>query len=418
MGDTPIFWFNPRGQAFDTRDYDGGQRTSPLCADRSSLVTRRSGVANAHTGFSQLQTLGDMAWAGNEMLWDRYFFSGMNWGAATLPLTGAQQAYATHDAAVGALIAADSTAKHPLMNPRMIPFDPAFSSTRRDELKDYSKIAAHLAVEGGFNVNSTSERAWRAVFSTLRAATIQYAENGSVRTQKADNAFSRFTIPSAKASSLWEGGFHNLSDPQIDALAKAMVEQVRERGPFMGLADFVNRRLDNGKGSAGTDVGVLGALQAAIEKAGLNDRSQVSNPATASNLEHRNYQVAGSSKSFSTYVGTPGYVMQADILSTLGSNLRARSDTFVIRSYGESRDTTGKVLARAWCEATVQRTPQWTTPTDIEPTLTDPSYSGTNPAGDIVVRPWRANPAFPAENKKFGRIYQLIDFRWLNSSEI
>jgi hypothetical protein len=342
----------------------------------------------------------------------------MNWGGATLPLTGAKQAFATHDAAVNALLGSDSSTKHPLMNPRMILFDPAHSTSRRDELKDYSKIAAHLAVEGGFNVNSTSERAWRAVFSTLHAATVSYAKNGSLNTQKADNAFSRFAIPTDKASSLWEGGFHNLSDKQIEALAEAMVVQVRERGPFMGLADFVNRRLDTGKGSAGTDVGVFGALQAAIEKAGLNDRPEVSNPVTASYIEHRNYQVAGSSKALSTYVGAPGYIMQADILSALGSNLRARSDTFIIRSYGESRDTSGKVLARAWCEATVQRTPQWALPTDIEPTITDPSYSGSDPAGDKVVRPWRANPALPAENKKFGRIYKLVDFRWLNPSEV
>lgn len=496
-GDTPLFWFNPRGQAFDTRDYDGGQRTSPLwdskvipvgdlselqlvanpagngfwgdshtaingstrvvlyevpqvpltspaqlqhadfsltgsggslmlgnsfahpgIANLNSIVTRRGGVSNSHTEIAQLQALGDMAWAGNEMLWDHYFFSGMNWGGATLPLASATQAYSTHDAAVNALLAGDATSKHPLMNPRVILFDPAYSSTRRDELKDYAKIAAHLAVEGGFNVNSTSERAWRALFSTLRAATVSYADNGSMRTQKIDNAFSRFTIPSAKAASLWEGGFHNLSDQQIEDLALAMVGQVRERGPFMGLADFVNRRLDNGRGSAGTDVGVLGALQAAIEKAGLNDRSAVSNPTTASGIEHRTYNVAGTSKPFSTYVGTPGYVMQADILSALGSNLRARSDTFVVRAYGESRDATGKVLARAWCEATVQRTPQWTLATDIEPTITDPSYSGANPAGDVVVRPWRANPAFPEENKKFGRVYKPVAFRWLHSSEI
>ncbi len=496
-GDTPLFWFNPRGQAFDTRDYDGGQRTSPLLdtsvipigdlselqlvanpagngfwgdshtalngstrvvlyevpqvpltspaqlqhadfsltgsggslmlgnsfahpgiADLESIVTRRSRVPNAHTEISQPQTLADMAWAGNEMLWDRYFFSGMNWGDASLPLNGATQEHPTHDAAVNALLAADNDTSYPLMNPRMVLFDRAYSSTRRDELKDYAKIAAHLAVEGGFNVNSTSERAWRAMFSTLRSATVNYANNGSLRTQEVDNAFSRFTIPAAQASNLWEGGFHNLSDQQIEDLAEAMVEQVRERGPFMGLADFVNRRLDSRKGSAGTDVGVLGALQAAIEKAGLNDRPEVSNPATAGYIEHRSYQVAGSSKSFSTYVGTPGYVMQADILSALGSNLRARSDTFVIRAYGESRDDSGKVLARAWCEATVQRTPQWTVPTDDEPTVTDPSYSGTNPDGDVVVRPWRANPSFPAENKKFGRVYKMVDFRWLNSSEV
>jgi type II secretory pathway pseudopilin PulG len=496
-GDTPLFWLNPRGQAFDTRDYDGGQRTSPLFDSRvmpigdlselqmvanpsgngywgdshtamngstrvvlyevpqvpltspaqlqhadfsatgsggslllgnsfahpgiaylDSIITRRKGVPNAYSDYSEFQTLADMAWAGNEMLWDRYFFSGMNWGASNLPLTGASQAYATQDAAVDALLAADPKAKYPLMNPRMVLVDPAHSSTARSELKDYAKIAAHLAVEGGFNVNSTSERAWRAMFSALRAATISYAENGSVRTQQADNAFSRFTIPTAKASNLWEGGFHNLSDQQIEDLAEAMVGQVRERGPFMGLADFVNRRLDNGTGAAGTDVGVLGALQAAIEKAGLNDRPEVSNPTTAGNMEHRNYTVAGTQKRFSTYVGTPGYVMQADILSALGSNLRARSDTFVIRAYGESRDATGKVLARAWCEASVQRTPHWLVPTDAEPAITDPTYSGANPKGDVVVRPWAANPAFPETAKNFGRAYRLVAFRWLAPSEI
>lgn len=496
-GDTPLFWLNPRGQAFDTRDYDGGQRTSPLwdskviplgdlselqlvanpagngywgdghtalngssrvvlyevpqipltspaqfqhadfsltgsggslmlgnsfahpgIANRGSIVTRRSRPANGHTEFGQLQTLADMAWAGNEMLWDRYFFSGMNWGEATLPLNGSKQAYASHDTALDALLAADPARKHPLMNPRMILFDSSHSSTRRNELKDYARIAGHLAVEGGFNVNSTSERAWRAMFSTLRDATVSYASNGSVRTDQADNAFSRFSIPTAKASSPWEGAFHNLSDKQIGDLAKAMVEQVRERGPFMGLADFVNRRLDSGRGASGTDVGVLGALQAAIEKAGLNDRAAVSNPATASYIEHRAYQVAGSAKTFSTYVGTPGYVMQADILSALGSNLRARSDTFVVRAYGESRDPSGNVLSRAWCEATIQRTPQWMTPTDTEPTIINPSYSGSNPAGDVVVRPWLANPAFPEDNKKFGRRYKVVDFRWLNSAEV
>lgn len=495
--DTPVFWLNPRGQAFDTRDYDGGQRTSPLfdsrvfpigdlseiqlvanpagngfwggghtasngsmrvvlyevpqipltspaqlqhadfsltgsggslvlgnsfahpgIADRGSIISRRNRVANAHTDFNQLQTLADMAWAGNEMLWDRYFFSGMNWGSSNLPVLGGTQAYTTQDTAINALLAGNPAAKYPLMNPRMQLLDRVYSSARRDDLKDYAKIAAHLAVEGGFNVNSTSERTWRALFSTLRSAAISYADKGNARTGKVDNAFSRFTIPSAGASNLWEGGFHNLTDKQIEDLAKAMVEQVRERGPFMGLSDFVNRRLDAGRGRLGTDVGVLGAMQAAIEKAGLNDRPAVSNPVTAGYIEHRNYQVAGANKSLGTFIGTPGYVMQGDILSALGSNLRARSDTFVIRAYGESRDANGRVLARSWCEATVQRTPELIEPTTIEPTILDSSYTGNNPAGDVVLRPWRANPALPASAKKFGRDYQIVDFRWLSPSEI
>ena len=159
--------------------------------------------------------------------------------------------------------------------------------------------------------NSTSKNAWKSVFSTLRNAEINYNDDGSLETENAANAFSRFTIPVAKNADSWNGGFHELTNDDIDKLAEAMVEQVKERGPFMGLADFVNRRLDSQPGNKGTDVGVLGALQAAIEKAGLNDRPEIDNPVSASNIEHKTFSVAGDSKNLSTYVGTPSYIMQA-----------------------------------------------------------------------------------------------------------
>ena len=81
----------------------------------------------------------------------------------------------------------------------------------------------------------------------------------------------------------------------------------------------------------------------------------------------------------------------------IGSGLVARSDTFTVRSYGESKDVNGKVLARAWCEAVVQRTPEPVVPDDI---------TGMNPKD-------------PQENQTdFGRRFRIVSFRWLSADEV
>ncbi|QQL44872.1 FAD-binding oxidoreductase [Sulfuriroseicoccus oceanibius] len=498
LEDTPAFWLNPRGKAFDTREYDGTGRVGPMWTatlDRINDLSELEIVGNpqgngfwgegytaqdgsdrvvlyevprlpmtslaqfqhvdtgvmgsggslqignsfAHPGISDttailgrknrssgrgvfpvekaMQSLGDLAWASNEMLWDRYFFSGVNWGDSELALNGAKQPYATHDEAVTAMIERDSDA-HPFYNSRIVMSGLADEDLTEAKLKRYDQIGRFLAIKGGFNVNSTSKDAWRAVFSSLRDAELKYVDGGNVRELDGENVFSRFSLPTAKPNDPWAGGYHSLNDAQIDALAEAMVEQVKERGPFMGMSDFVNRRLDSTKGSLGTDVGVLGALQAAIEKAGLNSRPEVSNPVTHRSMSHRRFSVAGETRDFSTYVGAPGYLMQGDILSSLGSTLRARSDTFVIRAYGEKRNPDGSVNSQAWCEAVVQRSPNWIEPTDEQPTEMDPSYNSNSPKGDVVVRPWRENSAFPELNRKFGRRYKVISFRWLTPDEV
>jgi len=54
--------------------------------------------------------------------------------------------------------------------------------------------------------------------------------------------------------------------------------------------------------------------------------------------------------------------MQGDVLQSIGSVLTARSDTFVIRTYGEvlnPLDSTAAPISRAWCEAVVQRLPDY-----------------------------------------------------------
>jgi hypothetical protein len=96
--------------------------------------------------------------------------------------------------------------------------------------------------------------------------------------------------------------------------------------------------------------------------------------------------------------GAPSFVKQGDILTPIAPILSARSDSFIIRAYGEATDTKGNVLARAWCEAVVERSRDYVDSADNFDTLP------TN-----LTR---------ASNNNFGRRFNIVSFRWLNLGEI
>jgi hypothetical protein len=372
------------------------------------------GQRNRANGYIEVnpQVITDMAWACNDALWDRYFFSGINWGGGSSGRLGISPPYTTQDEAIDALLAADPDAPLPLQNPRIRLFRRDLTPEEETELFDYRTLADHLAIFGGFNINSTSVEAWRAVLSSLRNAEVQWIErNGNSRNRTVSNAFSRFLLPVTEAGDTF-GAFHELSDAQIRQLAEAMVVQVQTRGPFMGLADFVNRRLSTRRIN-GTDVGAVGALQAAIEDAGLNQ--SVGGVPSAPNVENVTYQVNGTSRRLSTYAGTTDYVLQGDVLNALGGIISARSDTFVVRAYGSVEDENGNTVSEAWCEATVQRTPDWIEDTELASTRDIPPASRS---GGPVYAMVEENPTFPEVNRLFGRQFQLRSFRWLGRDDI
>ena len=79
--------------------------------------------------------------------------------------------------------------------------------------------------------------------------------------------------------------------------------------------------------------------------------------------------------------------------------IQARSDTFVIRGYGEAKAKNGAIIARASCEAVVQRVPDFVD-----------SLDAADVAENLLKSPI---------NRVFGRRFVVKSFRWLaDSSEI
>lgn len=291
-------------------------------------------------------------------------------------------------------------------------------------------IAQYLMIDGGFNVNSTSVDAWAAALQGL--ASRQLVTNasgklelveGSSETNTDEVMFPRFMVstsnqpidPNSGYSMMmgstevrgnsgglaaW-GDIRKLDSAQIRQLAEEMVKQVKLRGPFLNMSDFVNRRLD----SKNTDYALKGALQAAIDNAHLNDGfdDETTEPQTGGTL----YKFPEAEEG-SIYTAAPGYLIQSDILLSLGNILTVRDDTFTVRAYGCVRSETDGVLAQAWCEAVVQRTIEYADPANV------PSDCDYKPDGT----PNSDKQQLTATNKIVGRKFRIVSFRWLDAWDI
>jgi len=197
-------------------------------------------------------------------------------------------------------------------------------------------------------------------------------------------------------------GYRILDDDQLDELAEQIVRQVRARGPFLSLAEFINRQLSSGQ------LALAGTIQAALNEMAASPRTNpfreieavVGAAGRASAVPVRAadaaYRFPAAAEGYNAY-GLPGWTRQADILRPLAPVLTARDDTFIIRAYGEARDAAGKLTGRAVCEAIVRRTRDYV----------DPAEAADLPGA----------PSSPI-NRSFGRRFQVESFRWLAPSEI
>jgi hypothetical protein len=334
----------------------------------------------------------DHSWLANDQLWDRFWFSSLS----TLQGMAYQGSSAkTQETLATEFFEGDTR----LPNPRNVPYlgsgkstDEAATEARATGGK---KSAACILTQGGFNVNSTSEAAWKSVLTSLINADVPLAD-GNIETNPAGSPFPRMrqtvagiTSPVTDREKLWNG-YRTLEKTEIDELAKEIVKEVKARGPFLSMAEFVNRQL----GSPG-ELSRSGAIQAALDRTSINQIME-SNALPVSSGEVSGYGWQNSDAvTENTGAGAPGEVSQGDILSAIGSFVSVRSDTFRIRAFGDARNAAGGVIAKAWCEATVQRVPEYLDVADA------PEAVATLPA-----------------NVTFGRQFKIVAFRWLHPQEV
>ncbi|HZL46947.1 MAG TPA: hypothetical protein VFC28_12045, partial [Opitutaceae bacterium] len=177
LGENDGFW----GPSHGVRD--GGQRFATLfdlpCADLHSLAQLQHAnlqPVNAGLGCTVGHSYADphapdgtpdFDYALNEALWDRYFFSTLPGGTGPLPAAAP--------------------------NRRLIYYCPGGRPPEPGAVRDYDTAAAHLLVDGPFNVNSTSVAAWQALFASLNGQSLAWTDPEAVtaHTETVGNAFLR-----------------------------------------------------------------------------------------------------------------------------------------------------------------------------------------------------------------------------------
>jgi hypothetical protein len=330
------------------------------------------------------------------ILFDRYFFSG---------LTDAGAGSAVEDGA-------------PLPNTRLRLFSGESGPVTAGQLVALGgESSRSLLVDGAFNINSVSARVWEGVLTSVALRQWQHVnlddrrgnntgdQHKTVPTVETDLGYVFFRFPQSiqetyelgpKRHEIYSNQYvsgqeeppteffrrgaralrravseEDMSEYRL--LAEAIAGKIKERterfGPYLSMESFLSAD------PLFPDPDDSGANRSAIESA----IAEVDSLWIDENGEE-------------IYHHPPHALTQADVLGALAPIANVRSDSFLIRSYGDVvNEATGQVEGRAWCEAYVQRIP--------DPVESSDDYSRPNEDG-------------------FGRKFQVVYFRWLDSADI
>jgi hypothetical protein len=409
----------------------GNSYHTPFVTRGSSIQTRNNSYTLGGAGTTRYF---DLSYLLNTALWDGYFFSGItqqNALAVTNPRYEFNGTVSTSEARSA------NSAEHLLVKGAF-----NINSTSKD---------AWVAFLGGLNglrVNTDPEARGVPYPRTLWQTEHSDINNNAFKTSgTGDNAYA---------------GYRRLTVDEIGLLADEIVKRVRARGPFVSLSHFINRTLVAASADFNADIndadgsgrlayssvpmgrGLSGPLQAALDsnvskintfqtvngdvvtpdgsdefgdrvlfngevvhstqyKPNYNNTASVYFADKAVDSPHIEWDITKKKMpgpAGRTSTATPGWLLQGDILQALGPALSPRSDTFVIRAYGEVVNPTdaNQKTAQAWCEALVQRSADYVETADSPET---DHASLTSPT-----------------NKLFGRGYKVIGFRWLTAEDI
>ena len=415
---------------------------------------------------SDILTMNDVSWQVNDALFDHYYLSGIA-PEYTIGTSGYDATGGSLNKTLKRFYGIDPDDPTQTIDPATAQANPALEphvpsgKTSHDIVTEltptstnhegYQKIAAYSLIKGAFNVNSTSVQAWRAFLQGNKALALESAQ-GTNDTGTGTPFPLASTTSNTSSNNGWEK-FSRLTDDQIwddndtpsdltddTGLAVEIVNQVKARGPFMSISDFVNRRIAKDADLTAvpnvedTDPRAYqGAIQEAIEQAGINGDQSTGIRASTSDVipnydnfsyywryqvhrtwygRHEDFPYADDDNDPNNWnsnignrncaTGVPTEINQANILLPLAPRLSARSDTFKIRAYGEVRDADDNIIATATCEAVVQRLPEYV---DTE---TDENNN----------EPWDEGSSLNTTNQTYGRRFEIRSFRWLDQSEV
>lgn len=270
------------------------------------------------------------------------------------------------------------------LNHRIEPITKPDGSNPTSQKVISSTGAAHSLLKGAFNIHSTSLKAWTAVLkNSFRNNPTLHIQNGN-GSEFTKNVFARLPFGSPKIENQKEdllisgtpdGTINGRDDPDyarfkqgVRALSDEYIEKLANQ-IVLGIRAYVT--------SKGLPIRSIGELV----NSGIIDKAIL-----ATNINDNISPLAS------------GFLRQSDVLNLLAPFITTRSDTFTIRSYGESTDPrTGKSKAKIVAEAVVQRMPYFV----------DSSNLPETPLPDLSTT-----------NLRMGRRYEIVSFRWIYPHKI